>query len=109
VSAQAEAFQAAVTLLRDLAPYDQCRLIVQMTFDGSLTQQQGRDLLSALVEYEIEASVQVPDRKAGGSVSENGAVPATSAGMTNERLPRGASHDVRMAGRSVQRPGVRCC
>jgi len=58
VSRRADAFQAAVTLLRDLAPYDQCRLIVQMTFDGSLAQQQGKDLLSALVDYEIEASVQ---------------------------------------------------
>ena len=58
MNARADAFQAAVTLLRDLAPYDQCRLIVQMTFDGSLTQQQGKDLLSALVDYEIEASVQ---------------------------------------------------
>jgi hypothetical protein len=58
VNARADALQAAVTLLRDLAPYDQCRLIVQMTFDGSLTQQQGKDLLSALVDYEIEESVQ---------------------------------------------------
>lgn len=56
--ARAEAFQAAVMLLRDLAPYEQCRNIVQMVYDGSLTQQQGKDLLSALVEYEIDASAQ---------------------------------------------------
>ena len=61
--ARADAFQAAVTLLRDLAPYDQCRLIVQMTFDGSLTQQQGKDLLSALVDYEIEGRPNHTDRK----------------------------------------------
>jgi hypothetical protein len=58
MNARADAFQAAVTLLCDLPRYDQCRLIVQMTFDGSLTQQQGKDLLSALVDHEIEASVQ---------------------------------------------------
>ena len=58
MNARADAFQTAVTLLRDLPLYDQCRLIVQMTFDGSLTQQQGKDLLSALVDYEIEESAQ---------------------------------------------------
>jgi hypothetical protein len=55
---QAEAFRAAVMLLRDLAPYEQCRNIVQMVYDGSLTQQQGKDLLSALVDHEIDASAQ---------------------------------------------------
>jgi len=54
--ARAEAFQAAVTLLRDLAPYEQSRQIVQMVYDGSLTQQQGQDLMSALVDYEIDRS-----------------------------------------------------
>ena len=54
--ARAEAFQAAVTLLRDLAPYEQSRQIVQMVYDGSLTQQQGQDLMSALVDYEIDPS-----------------------------------------------------
>ena len=68
MNARADAFQAAVRLLRDLAPYDQCRLIVQMTFDGSLTQQQGKDLLSALVDYEIGESVQL-DRAATTSNS----------------------------------------
>ena len=58
MNARADAFQAAVALLCDLPPYDRCRLIVQMTFDGSLTQQQGNDLLSALIDYEIEESVQ---------------------------------------------------
>ena len=38
-------------------------LIVQMTFDGSLTQQQGKDLLSALVDYEIEGPLNYADRK----------------------------------------------
>ena len=56
--ARAEAFQAAVMLLRDLAPYDQCRHIVQMVYDGSLTHQQGKDLLSALVDRESDASTQ---------------------------------------------------
>ncbi len=54
VRAQTQAFEAAVTLLRDLAPYEQCRQIVQMVYDGSLTHQQGKDLLSALVDHEIE-------------------------------------------------------
>ena len=54
--ARTEAFQAAVALLRDLAPYDQSRQIVQMVYDGSLTQQQGQDLMSALVDYEIDPS-----------------------------------------------------
>ena len=58
MNARAQEFQAAVTLLRDLAPYDQARTIVQMVYDGSLTQQQGKDLLSALIAYEIEAPVQ---------------------------------------------------
>ena len=55
---QAERYRAAVTLLRDLAPYDQCRHIVQMVYDGSLTHEQGRELLYALVDYEIEAPAQ---------------------------------------------------
>jgi hypothetical protein len=58
MNARADAFQVAVALLCDLPTYDRCRLIVQMTFDGSLTQQQGKDLLSALIDYEIEESVQ---------------------------------------------------
>ena len=58
MSARAQEYQTAVTLLRDLPPYDQCRTIVQMVYDGSLTQQQGKDLLSALIAYEIEAPVQ---------------------------------------------------
>ena len=55
---QAERYRAAVTLLRDLAPYDQCRHIVQMVYDGSLTHEQGKELLYALVDCEIEAPAQ---------------------------------------------------
>ena len=55
---RADAIQAAVTLLRDLAPYDQCRHIVQMVYDGSLTDQQGKALLYALVDDEIDAPAQ---------------------------------------------------
>jgi hypothetical protein len=54
--AQAEAFRAAVALLRDLAPYDQCRHIVQMVYDGSLTHEQGKQLLYALVDDETDAA-----------------------------------------------------
>ena len=56
--AQAQAYQAAVILLRDLAPYEQCRHIVQMVYDGSLTHEQGKELLYALVDDEIDASAQ---------------------------------------------------
>jgi hypothetical protein len=56
--AQAEKFKDAVALLRDLAPYDQCRHIVKMVYDGSLTHEQGKDLLYALVDYEIDAPNQ---------------------------------------------------
>jgi hypothetical protein len=45
--ARAEAYQAAVTLLNDLAPYEQCRHIVQMVYDGALTHEQGLELLHA--------------------------------------------------------------
>ena len=51
---RAEVFRAAVTLLRDLAPYDQCRHVVQMVYDGSLTHEQGKELLYALVDDEID-------------------------------------------------------
>ena len=56
--ARAEPYKAAVMLLRDLAPYDQCRHIVQMVYDGSLTHDDGKELLYALVDYEIDASAQ---------------------------------------------------
>lgn len=56
--ARKEAFQDAIMLLRDLAPYDQCRHIVQMVYDGSLTHQQGKDLLCALVDHEMDESAQ---------------------------------------------------
>jgi hypothetical protein len=65
---RAEAIQAAVTLLRDLAPYDQCRHIVQMVYDGSLTDQQGKDLLYALVDDEIDAPAQRYKLKRAGRV-----------------------------------------
>jgi hypothetical protein len=54
---RAEAFQNAVALLRDLAPYDQCRGIVQMVYDGSLTHQEGKELLHALVDAEMDAEM----------------------------------------------------
>jgi hypothetical protein len=55
---RAEVYQAAVTLLRDLEPYEQCRHIVQMVYDGSLTHEQGKELLYMLVDYEIDPSAQ---------------------------------------------------
>jgi hypothetical protein len=54
---RAEVYQAAVMLLRDMAPYDQCRHIVQMVYDGTLTQEQGKELLYMLVDYEIDPTV----------------------------------------------------
>jgi hypothetical protein len=65
---RAEAFQAAVTLLRDLAPYDQCRHIVQMVYEGSLTHEQGKDLLYALVDLELDAPAQYHGSEGGGRV-----------------------------------------
>jgi hypothetical protein len=65
-----EAFQAAVTLLRDLAPYDQCRHVVQMVYDGSLTHAQGKDLLYALVDDEIDTPARLR-RATGGRRVEN--------------------------------------
>jgi hypothetical protein len=53
MTAQAGALQAAVLLLRDLAPYEQCRQVVQMVWDGSLTHEQGKELMYALVDDEI--------------------------------------------------------
>jgi hypothetical protein len=71
MSAQPDAFQAAVMLLRDLAPYDQCRHIVQMVWDGSLTQQQGKDLLAALVDHEIDTATPPQPRSISvGRISE---------------------------------------
>jgi hypothetical protein len=55
---RADAYRNAVALLRDLPPYDQCRHIVQMVYDGSLTHQQGKELLHALVDHEIDAPEQ---------------------------------------------------
>jgi hypothetical protein len=66
---RAEAFRAAVTLLRDLPPYDQCRHIVQMVYDGCLTHEQGKDLLYALVDYEIDAPARRHRSKAGGQTA----------------------------------------
>jgi len=55
--ARAEKYQAAVALLRDLAPYEQCRHIVQMVYDGGLTHEEGLQLLYTLVGHEIDPSV----------------------------------------------------
>jgi hypothetical protein len=55
--ARAEVYQAAVALLRDLPPYEQCRHIVQMVYDGSLTHEEGLQLLYTLVGYGIDPSV----------------------------------------------------
>ena len=67
---RAEVFQAAVTLLCDLAPYDQCRHVVQMVYEGSLTHEQGKDLLYALVDHEIDVSAQ-RHRSNGGPGGES--------------------------------------
>ena len=57
MTARAEVFKATVFLPRDMAPYDQCRLIAQMVYDGTLTHEQGKELLYALVDYEIGPTV----------------------------------------------------
>ena len=64
--ARVEAYQAAVTLLHDLPPYEQCRSIVQMVYDGSLTQEQGLQLLYLLVDHEIDASDRMARPRAIG-------------------------------------------
>jgi hypothetical protein len=56
--AQADVYQAAVKLLHDLPPYEQCRHIVQMVHDGSLSHEQGLQLLYLLVDYESDASTR---------------------------------------------------
>ena len=55
--ARAEMYQVAIALLRDLPPYEQCHHVVQMVYDGSLTHLQGKELLYALVDYEIGPTV----------------------------------------------------
>ena len=55
--ARVEAYQAAVTLLNDLQPYEQCRHIVQMVYDGTLTHEQGLELMYMLVDHEIGSTV----------------------------------------------------
>jgi len=40
-----------------MPPYEQCRHIVWMVYDGSLTHEQGKELLYALVDYEISPTV----------------------------------------------------
>ena len=57
MNARAEVFKAAVILLHDMPPYDQCRHIAQMVYDGTLTHEQGKELLYALVDYEIGPTV----------------------------------------------------
>jgi len=57
MNARADVFRAAVILLHDMAPYDQCRHIAQMVYDGTLTHEQGKELLYALVDYEIGSPV----------------------------------------------------
>ena len=56
--ARVEAYQAAVTLLNELPPYEQCRHIVQMVYDGTLSHEQGLELLYMLVDDEIGATAQ---------------------------------------------------
>jgi hypothetical protein len=56
--ARVEAYQAAVVLLNDLPPYEQCQSIVQMVHDGSLTHEEGLELLYMLVDHEIDAPAQ---------------------------------------------------
>jgi hypothetical protein len=58
MATQAELYRNAIALLHTLPPYEQCRGIVQMVYDGTLTHQQGRELLYALVEHEIDTPVQ---------------------------------------------------
>ena len=53
MAARAEAFKAAIILLHDMPPYEQCSEIAQMVYDGTLTHEQGKELLYALVDYEI--------------------------------------------------------
>ena len=57
MNARADVFKAAVILLYDMAPYEQCRHIAQMVYDGTLTHEQGKELLHALVDYEIGPTV----------------------------------------------------
>ena len=57
MAARAEAFKAAIILLHDMPPYEQCREIAQMVYDGTLTHDQGKELLYALVDYEISPTV----------------------------------------------------
>ena len=58
MATQAELYRNAIVLLHALPPYEQCRGIVQMVYDGTLTHQQGKELLYALVEHETDASGQ---------------------------------------------------
>ena len=57
MAARAEAFEAAVILLHDMPPHEQCRHVAQMVYDGTLTHEQGKELLYALVDYEIGPTV----------------------------------------------------
>jgi hypothetical protein len=57
MNARADVLKAAVILLHDMPPYDQCRHIAMMVHDGTLTHEQGKELLYALVEYEISPIV----------------------------------------------------
>lgn len=61
-------YEAAVKLLTDLPPYEQCRHIVQMVYDGTLTHEEGLQLLHMLVEYEMDAA-QPASHDAGVTVS----------------------------------------
>jgi len=56
MSAQQELYEAAIKILADLPPYEQCREIVQMVYDGSLTHEQALRLLHLLVEHEMDAA-----------------------------------------------------
>jgi hypothetical protein len=52
---EAEKYQAAVKLLVDLPPYEKCRHLVQMVYDGTLTREQGLELLHRLVKQNADA------------------------------------------------------
>jgi hypothetical protein len=55
--ARGEVYQVAAALLRDMAPPEQCRHIVRMVQDGTLTHEEGSQLLDTLVGCDIEPSV----------------------------------------------------
>jgi hypothetical protein len=55
--ARGEVYQVAAALLRDMAPSEQCRRIEQMVQNGTLTHEEGSQLLDTLVGFDIDPSV----------------------------------------------------